>query len=494
MPHPDTPQEPKRTLVETEEILSCLLAGTTEFIIIHNLNGRMREVNQAAVKGLGFPEEELIGMDIPSLLATPTPVDMQKAWKNLEIGTPFAMEGVLRRKNGSSFPAMLTFFPLAQGKEPSVLTIARDLSEHKAVGEALFKTSFRDPLTGLYNRIFFEEELKRLDCERQFPISVIMGNLNGLKMVNDAFGHPMGDVLLKGAAKVLRKICRSSDLLFRWYEDEFLILLPHTREEDAASVVGRIEKAFQNLQAKNMPISPSMSLGYATKTHRWQNFDNVLKDAEEDMQDKRSVKNSTIREAMLENFMYSLAATTPETREHVDHVRAVARFLGTLLHLNRRNMENLDLASRFHDIGKAILPPRLLSKTTPLSDKEWEDIRKHAEAGYHIAESSTSDVAAVADEILSHHERWDGTGYPSGLSGEKIPFLSRIIALADAFDVMTRGTPYKLPLSRQETMEEISRLSGTQFDPQLAFLLLENIESFDAEAVNVPPYGKFAVE
>ena len=490
-----TDAAPEKSAFEAGELVSCLMAGMAEFVFIHTLAGKIREVNPAAVKGLGFTAQELLSSDMTAVLASPPPLRLKQAWKNLDTGHPFSSEGIIRRKDGSSFQAMLTFFPLVRGEEQAVLTIARDVPELKAAGEILSRNAFKDPLTGLYNRAFFEEELKRLDCDRQLPLSVIMGDLNGLKMANDAFGHQVGDNLLKAAAKVLRKICRSSDLLFRWGGDEFVILLPHTREEDAASIVGRIEDAFKKIQVKDMPVPPSMSLGYSAKLHRWQDFANVFRDAEEEMYDKKTAESRKIRETILENIFASLAEDTPETAEHNLSVRRLCRMLGRRLGLDRLDLEKLDLAALLHDIGKASVPSKLLVKTAPLTDEEREDVNRHAEAGYKVASAATPDVASVADEILSHHERWDGTGYPSGLRGEDIPLLSRIIALADAFDVMTRGTPYRPAKTRDKALREVKEQAGRQFDPNLAALLLEIAARLDEEPEDsLPPVRDFTIE
>ena len=495
MDHTDIAHENEKTPFEAGELLSCLMAGIAEFVFIHNLTGKIAEVNAAAVKGLGFTAQELLSSDMTAVLASPLPLRLKQAWKNLETGHPFSSEGIVRRKDGSSVQAMLTFFPLLRGEEPAVLTIARDVSELKAAGEGLSRNAFKDPLTGLYNRAFFEEELKRLDCDRQLPLSIIMGDLNGLKMANDAFGHQVGDNLLKAAAKVLRKICRSSDLLFRWGGDEFVILLPHTREEDAASIVGRIEDAFRKIQVKDMPVPPSMSLGYSAKLHRWQDFANVFRDTEEDMYKKKASESRNIRETILESILASLAHNTPETTEHNLSVRRLCRMLGRGLGLDRLDLEKLDLAAYLHDIGKASVPSDILLKTAPLTDEEWEDVKRHAEAGYKVASAATPDVASAAEEILSHHERWDGTGYPSGLQGEDIPLLSRIIALADAFDVMTRGTPYRPAKTRDEALREVKEQAGKQFDPNLAALLLEHRGETDEETADqLSPVRNFTVE
>ncbi len=473
--------------LDTGELLSCLMAGIAEFVFIHNLTGKIREVNSAAVKGLGFTVQELLSSDMTAVLASPPPLRVKQAWKNLDTGHPFSAEGIVRRKDGTSFPALLSFFPLVRGEEPAVLTIARDITDLKAAGEGLSRGSFKTPLRGSQQGIF-EEELKRLDCDRQLPLSIIMGDLNGLKMANDAFGHQVGDALLKAAAKVLRKICRSSDLLFRWGGDEFVILLPHTREEDAASIVNRIEDAFRKIQVKDMPVPPSMSLGYSAKLHRWQDFANVFRDAEGDMYDKKISESRKIRETILGSIFSSLAESTPETVEHNLSVRRLCRMLGRRLGLERLDLEKLDLAAYLHDIGKASIPPRILSKTGPLTEEEWEDVKRHAEAGYKVASAATPDVASAAEEILSHHERWDGKGYPGyidfktgeplrgfeDLSGraigkkeEEIPLFGRIVAIADVFDALSSGRSYKEPWEEERVLETMDGERGKHFDPEM---------------------------
>jgi diguanylate cyclase (GGDEF)-like protein len=372
---------------------------------------------------------------------------------------------------------MLTFFSLSSGSEPAVLTMSKNLPEQKAAGEAVSRISFKDPLTGVYTREFFEEEANRLDSDRQLPISIIIGDVNGLGLINAALGNAAGDALLKTTAKLLKRTCRSSDLLARWGGDEFIILLPHTREHDAASIAARIEDIFRENRLKDLPAAPGMTVGYFAKLHRWQDLGNIIKDAEEDMNRKKAAESRKAREDILEGILEFLSQNTPETAEHVASVQKTARFLGRKIGLEEESLEMLERAARFHDLGKAAIQPRILLKTSPLSEEEWEEVRKHAETGFRAAEAAGVFSAAAAGAILSHHERWDGTGYPSGLSGESIPLLSRIICLADSFDIMTRGTPYKPPLTRAEALGEIRAMAGKQFDPVLASILVSEMET-----------------
>jgi len=464
-------------LPDESEILSCVMAGSTEYLFIHSLSGNIHKTNAAVLKDLGFSEQELFSADMSLIAAAPPSQQLKQAWKNLEQGHPFAAEGILRRKDGSSFKAMLTFFSLSSGSEPAVLTMAKNLPEQKAAGEAVSRISFKDPLTGVYTREFFEEEANRLDSDRQLPISIIIGDVNGLGLINAALGNAAGDALLKTTAKLLKRTCRSSDLLARWGGDEFIILLPHTREHDAASIAARIEDIFRENRLKDLPAAPGMTVGYFAKLHRWQDLGNIIKDAEEDMNRKKAAESRKAREDILEGILEFLSQNTPETAEHVASVQKTACLLGRKIGLEEESLEMLERAARFHDLGKAAIQPRILLKTSPLSEEEWEEIRKHAETGFRAAEAAGDFSAAAAGAILSHHERWDGTGYPSGLSGESIPLLSRIICLADSFDIMTRGTPYKPPLTRAEALGEIRAMAGKQFDPMLASILVSEMET-----------------
>ena len=144
----------------------------------------------------------------------------------------------------------------------------------------------------------------------------------------------------------------------------------------------------------------------------------------------------------------------------------MARRVGKVLELWEDDLNNLDLLARLHDLGKIAIPRHILNKPSSLTPREWKLIEKHPEVGYRIAESSP-DLLPIAQAILAHHERWDGTGYPRGLQGDVIPLLSRIIAVVDAYDVMTGGRPYKEPMSLKDAVAELKRCAGSQFDPRV---------------------------
>ncbi len=491
-----TPEE-RGAPYDGEEVLNLLMEGVSDYVIIHTLPGEIKSANASAEKGLGLSpgEPDLPAPNMTYYLASPPALIMKNAWKSLSEDRPFVAEGVVRRNDGSSFRAMISSHLLTRGAEPLALTIAKDLvvAEITEIGPSA--ADLKDPITGLLNSSIFEEELKRLDQDRQLPLSIIAVTLNGIKIANDAFGRQVGDAMLRAAARVLRKACRSCDLVFRREESEFAIILPQTKEVHAAGIAERIENTFREMQIRDLPVSPSISTGYSAKLNRWQDIFNVVGEAEEDMLKKKSSESPRMRINILNSILTRLADTTPESPEHLLRVRQISRLLGRLSGLESRDLEFLDLAAYLHDIGKISIPARVLSRAGPLTPEEWEETKRHPETGYNVALTATADAASVADSILSHHERWDGAGYPYGLEGEKIPLFSRIIALADAFDIMTRGAPYKAAMPAEEGFREVEMQSGRQFDPQLASLLLQNRELLEeAKLEKLSPVRKFSVE
>ncbi|MFW6029939.1 MAG: HD-GYP domain-containing protein, partial [Halanaerobiales bacterium] len=156
-----------------------------------------------------------------------------------------------------------------------------------------------------------------------------------------------------------------------------------------------------------------------------------------------------------------------ETKEHALRMTKLAFEFGEKLNLSNSELNRLSLLSTLHDIGKITIPEKILKKPAKLTAEEWVILKEHSERGYKIAAAS-EEFAAVAEDILSHHERWDGSGYPNGLEGKNIPYLARIISVIDAYDVMTHDRPYSSAISEAEALKEIKKCAGSQFDPELA--------------------------
>jgi diguanylate cyclase (GGDEF)-like protein/PAS domain S-box-containing protein len=343
--------------------------------------------------------------------------------------------------------------------------VFRDITREKEEADEIRYISYHDSLTGLYNRTFFEEELRRLNSRRQYPITLILGDCNGLKIANDIFGHLEGDHLLIAIADILRKATRQEDIVARWGGDEFAIILPRTDESAAAKVRERVLRLCDEAEAA--PIRPSLALGSATNTDGSSNMEALLKLAEDRMYRHKLMEGKSARNAILQSIKKMLYEKSYETEEHAGRMIEIAHLFGHHIGLSIDELEELSLLAVLHDMGKIGIPDSILRKTGRLSAEEWMIMKKHPEKGYNIAKS-TPELSGIAQLILHHHERWDGTGYPSGLKGDKIPKLSRVLSIIDAYDVITHNRTYKSAQSDRDALLEIERCAGSQFDPELA--------------------------
>jgi diguanylate cyclase (GGDEF)-like protein len=327
-----------------------------------------------------------------------------------------------------------------------------------------------DGLTGIYNRAFFEEELKRLDTFRQLPLSIVMGDLNGLKIVNDVFGHIEGDNILRAAADNITKACRSEDIIARWGGDEFIILLPKTPEKAVDEVCNRIRSLFS--EYSDAKVQLSISLGHATKTNEDEDIQNIIKYAEDRMYRHKLMESRSFRSSFISSLKETLFEKCQETTEHIERMEKLSVVIGTAMGLPDNELDDLKLLAMVHDVGKVAISNSILNKPGKLTKEEWEEMKLHSEIGYRIAQSS-SELSQIADYILCHHEKWDGSGYPIGKVGTEIPELARIISIIDAYDVMTHVRSYKTAMSSKDAMDELLRCSGTQFDPAIVDIFIK---------------------
>jgi diguanylate cyclase (GGDEF)-like protein/PAS domain S-box-containing protein len=361
------------------------------------------------------------------------------------------------------------------GEVAGVVGLILDVTEKKKIEENLKRLSFRDILTGLYNRTYFEKKAKELLDEEYLPVGVIMGDANGLKLVNDTLGHSQGDELLKLIANVLRDVCNKKEqLIFRTGGDEFVILIPNTNDYECESIIRKIFKQCKTY--KHDLIDVSISLGSAITDNVNKSIYDALKEADDNVYRQKLLQKNSLNSSMMYSLQMGLQAKSLETEEHTDRVLKHSLAIGEKLLLPISVMDELTIVAKLHDIGKIGISEEILLKSTNLTEEEFEIVKTHAEKGYRIIKAS-SQLDNVAKGVLAHHERWDGTGYPLKLKGESIPLTSRIISIADSYDVMTNNTIYKRPLSKKDAIEEIIRCSGKQFDPHIVNVFVEYLQN-----------------
>ncbi|MGM0367021.1 MAG: PAS domain S-box protein [Actinomycetota bacterium] len=456
-------------LKESERRYRGLFNNSRDGIYISTLDGWYIDANPALVEMLGYDsKEDLLRINIEKDLY------VKKDYRPLpqERGEPF--EAQLRKKDGTVFWAEISSKVVyIEGKPAYYEGIVRDITKRKRYEQELHYRSFHDSLTGLYNRAYFEEELERLNKKRQLPLSIIMCDINNLKLVNDAFGHYKGDKLIKSAANILREACRTEDIIARWGGDEFVILLPQTGEKILMDIVGRINSITKKTYSEEIPVS--ISIGVSTKKELARDIKKILNQAENNMYKQKMLNRKSILGSVISSMEKNLVKRNIEPEGHIERVKQLAVQLGKEAKLPKGKLENLELAARLHDIGKISLPDRILKKSDNLTDGEWEKVKLHPEVGYNITESSPI-LSHISEAILSHHEWWDGTGYPQGLSGNSIPIISRILAIAESFDVMVYGGAYKKPIPKKQALDKIRENAGSQFDPFLVDKFIEIVE------------------
>lgn len=347
--------------------------------------------------------------------------------------------------------------------------IVIDITTQKLKQEEIAFLSYNDALTGIYNRLSFDIEIKRLDKPQYFPLSIIIGDINGLKLVNDAFGLARGDNFIIDTANLLKQSLTSNDFLFRIGGDEFAILMPDTSEKEASDRFEKITKIFKEYNDKvtNETLQVNISLGFATKTNSDEDFANVIKIAEDYMYKRKLFENKSSHSTILASIRTTMFERCEETEQHAERLQLLTRQLGEKLKLSQYELDELALLAALHDIGKVGIDDKILKKPGKLTDEEWVIMKKHPSIGYRIAMSSP-ELVSIAEYILSHHERWDGTGYPQGLKGNDIPLLARILSVIDAYDAMTANRIYRKALTHEDAILEILDNAGTQFDPNIA--------------------------
>jgi diguanylate cyclase (GGDEF)-like protein/PAS domain S-box-containing protein len=361
------------------------------------------------------------------------------------------------------------------GANLGLIGISRDITERKQNEAEILYLSQHDVLTGLHNRSYYEAQRKRLDHPDYLPLSLIIGDINGLKLINDAFGHGEGDKLLISIAKIMADCARPQDVLVRTGGDEFVMLLPQTSYQEAGTMVDKLKKACEaGYKLDNELIITSISLGFATKRNEHESLEKVFKLAEESMYRKKLLEYKSFHSAVLNSIKTTLFEKSNETEAHAERMADLAKQLGRVLGLDQEDLVSLELVATLHDIGKISIDSKLLLKNSPLTESEWAEIKKHPEVGYRIAQT-VPELRKIAEYILCHHERWDGNGYPQGLKGEEIPLLARILAIVDAYDAMTQDRSYRKAMAEPEAITELQRHAGSQFDPALVAVFITEV-------------------
>ena len=374
-------------------------------------------------------------------------------------------------------------------------------STHKAL--RAMRLALTDPLTGLGNHRHFHERLQReltLSQDEDRPLTLCFVDIDDFKRINDRFGHPTGDRVLSQVAGRLRQ----GGEAFRLGGDEFAILLPDHDESTAVGAAHSIVNRISGLDLDHVG-QITVSAGLATFPFHGAERDELIRLADGalywakehgknrvhvsrpdvvELAELRQLADGPDRAARFRaaaSLARAVDTRDAYTGSHSARVADLAARIATRIGLPADEVELTRLAGSLHDLGKLAIPEDILRKPGPLSEPERIVLERHPQIGYRMLESLGVDP--VADWVLHHHERWDGSGYPDGQPGDTIPLGARIIFVADAYDAMTSDRVYRRPLSGPDALDELRRCAGTQFDPEIVEAFADELDPVDALAV-----------
>lgn len=371
-----------------------------------------------------------------------------------------------------------------------------------------------DPLTGLFNRHYFKMNGTAFIGNSGKTCALLMIDINGLKVVNDAFGSESGDEFLIAASTIIANHVPPQTLTARWGGDEFVVLMVDVTRRQIEVMVSLIKSAFEAVEIDDMILTLScgydffsgdMSLssppaastaelsqqkifGTGTLASPYDYFTDasisnairkpqllqLLINAEDALIRDKVLKGESIRSVMLGSILNTLHEKNPREEAHSRRVSDACEQFGYALSLDAKEVEMLKVMGLIHDIGKIAIEESILNKPGHLSLEEWTALKRHPEIGYRLL-SSAPEMMYYADAVLCHHERIDGLGYPAGIKGDKIPYHAKILSIIDAYDAMTCERTYRSSMSQAMAAKELERCAGTQFDAQLIAVFLRDV-------------------
>lgn len=465
----------REELTASEERFRYLANSAADAIVTVDERGGITFWNKAAEEIFGYAADQALGekidLVIPRRFLSRTSERLDQLFSKTAAGSGGRpMEMTARRQGGIEFPVELSFSTWVTRDGSFLTAIIRDISERKEAERQLKYLSFHDPLTGLYNRAYFEEEMSRMEKSRFRSMGMILADVDGLKLINDTMGHKTGDGLLVVMAGIIKDNCRLGDMAARIGGDEFAVLLPNCERDMIDGICQRIRETTLQYSRQNPELPLSLSVGYAVRSMEGTSLDEVYREADNNMY-REKVRNHDV---LVKGFIQAL-----ERKNLIDPGRAAALEelmldLAIAAGIPHHHLSEISLLARYHDIGNALLAGGDGRPDGP-QDGQAGDFKRHPEIGYHIA-LSTPYLSSVADWILKHHERWDGRGFPLSLRGEDIPLESRILALASAF-VDAAGPPEQAGAEgSRRALAAIRKESGKGYDPRLAEQLAGMIE------------------
>ncbi|MFV0342501.1 MAG: diguanylate cyclase [Anaerocolumna sp.] len=362
-----------------------------------------------------------------------------------------------------------------------------------------------DGLTGAYNHRYFYDHIEKVfetSKKDKKDLSLLMMDLDYFKRYNDFFGHAKGDELLKEIAIVLQSKLRPEDILCRYGGDEFCVILPDTNRETACGIANKIKEAVSELdfygREQLEKQSMTLSIGVSSLHDEIEKSKDFIENADlalyrakflrrnkvevyssifDQVKEVKNIDTNLLEEIKpLKTLITVINSRDTYTYQHIERVFSYCNIIADYINLSSENKVVLLYAAYLHDLGKINVSKEVLITNKRLTNSEWEELKKHPQDSADILKQIKG-FEKVVPIVLEHHEKYDGTGYPNGLKGEEISYLSRILTVVDSFDAMTNQRPYQKTKTFEEAFEEIQRCKGTHFDPEIAEQFVQALKS-----------------
>jgi diguanylate cyclase (GGDEF)-like protein/PAS domain S-box-containing protein len=458
----------ENALRESEALQSSIVAAIPDTLIRINGEGLILDILTMDENRLSLPCTEGVGKTVEEVMPGNLAERFMDGIKDaLQTKTLQTLEYELGTPAGTlDYEARIMAYA-----ENEVVSMVRDITDEKRYQEKLEYLSLHDSLTGLFNRAFFEAEIERLFHSREYPITIMSADLDGLKLINDTMGHDRGDSLLKTCARVVKESLRRSDVLARVGGDEFAVILPRTNFNTGAEVARRIQDHIKAYNEGDPPLPLSLSVGIATAGKKGAPLEETYKIADDLMYRNKLSGSAATRSKIINSLLASLAEKDFLLGENTKDLAKLSQDLGRKAGLSSRQLKDLDILINVRNLGKIGIPDHVLSKQGRLTKSEQDLLNQHPEKGFRIA-SSYPDLAGIAHLIQKHHERWDGKGYPLGIEGEEIPIECRIMAIVETYLTLTDSLSPG-DKTKEEAVKELQKSGGRQFDPALVALFLD---------------------
>lgn len=452
-------EDEKLKLRKSQDRNQAIINVLPDMLFIYNTEGYFVDFLTANEDKLLFPKSAFLGKKISEIMPQNiADKAMESIKKTIETGKVQKFEYSLDVDNKTQYFETR----IVQSSDNEVLAIVRDITAQHHEQELILELSYKDILTDLYNRRYFEKTLDEIESNPFEILCILMIDVNGLKLTNDAFGHLAGDELLKKVSSILQEECPDDSIICRVGGDEFVVLLLGYDNEYAEKLVNNIYDVVEGQTVNNVILS--VSIGWETREKETQSLLDVYVKAENHMFRKKLVESRSMRHNTIQAIFEALNKKNVREKIHSEQVSIISGQIGRVMGFKEQVVKEIEMTGLLHDVGKISISDSILDKPGPLTDEEYEQIKKHSESGYQILKTADS-YSVLADYVLSHHERFDGKGYPRGLKGDEIPMISRIICVADAYEAMISSRPYRRGMSSSLALEEIKRNSGSQFDP-----------------------------